>query len=496
MKPPPKRARPPAGLALAALALGLGIGTAPAGRAAAPAGDTPADYSHSLPLSAGGKGGVTALRLPPAVYLHARSADLNDLRLFDRDGNRLAFALQAAPVQARTGRQELPVTIFPLPGAASAAAARDEGGGLDIRTGPDGSLLSVTRVGAQRAPGGAEAPGRLAGLVLELGPGAQNGARPLIEALRFSLPTGVGAYQARVRIEASDDLKHWYELGSAELSWLVNRDTHTLANDRIELPASSFRYARLSWESGAPLLFSRISAEAVTRTEIAAPTDTLLLQAAPGKAGQDLVYQSAPAIPVEKIGLQLAEPNLVLPVQLGRYQELPSRQLGQPSSWHFEPLLRTTFYRITQDGRERNSGELTVPPQHVEQWVLRPQAALGAAPQLRLTWSPSTLLFLANGKEPYTLAFGRPGAPRAALDVAQVAPGFSQGELQALDQARAGALAQRAGASAERSVVAAAGQSANLRLATLWGALALGVGVLGFFSWRLLRQMNGQRDPS
>lgn len=287
MKPPPKRARlAPATLALASALAALGL--APAGRAAAPAApasDTPADYSHSLPLSAGGKGGVTALRLPPAVYLHARSADLSDLRLFDRDGNKLAFALQAAPVLARTGRQELAVTIFPVPGAA-AAAARDEGGGLDIRTGPDGRLLSVTRVGAEPARGRAEAPGRLAGLVLEVGPGAQDGAQsdahPLIDALRFSLPAGVGAYQARVRLEASDDLKRWYELGSAELSWLVNRDTQTLANDRIELPASSFRYARLSWEDGAPLLFSRISAEAVTRTEIAAPTDTLLLPSAPG----------------------------------------------------------------------------------------------------------------------------------------------------------------------------------------------------------------------
>ncbi|HAT30198.1 MAG TPA: hypothetical protein DCW29_04905, partial [Janthinobacterium sp.] len=79
--------RPTFGPTLAAtLALTLALAGA---AAAAPPSDTPADYAYGLPLSVSGNAGVVAFRLPREVYLHAASAELNDLRLFDRQGNKL-----------------------------------------------------------------------------------------------------------------------------------------------------------------------------------------------------------------------------------------------------------------------------------------------------------------------------------------------------------------------------------------------------------------------
>ncbi|MEC5159576.1 MULTISPECIES: DUF3999 family protein [unclassified Janthinobacterium] len=450
--------------------------------AAAPS-DTPADYPHSLPLSVSGTGGVVAFRLPQSVYLRAATPDLRDLRLFDKDGNKLAFALQRPPAQARTSRSELPARIFPVTGARGDAQG-DDAGGLDIRTGSDGRLLSVTRAArAGEVPGKAE----LSSLVLDIG---QTDAA--VNALRFRLPAGTASYHAQVWLEVSDDLKRWEPIGAAALDWLVNSDTQTLANDRIEFEARRLRYARLSWREGAPLLFAGISAESISQTDIAPHAERLVLQAAPGKVGQDLVYKGAVAIPVEKIGLQFSEPNVVLPSVLGRYHELPGRQLGQPSTLSFEPLVRATFYQITQAGRTRSSGDMAVAPLHNAQWVLRPLNGAGGKPALRLVWSPSSVVFLANGKPPYTLAFGRADAAAAAVELEQVAPGFSQGELQTLEQAQAGPLASRQPDSAAPAVAAGAARAAQLRLAALWAVLLLGVGVLGFFAWRLIKQMNDQ----
>ncbi|HAT33115.1 MAG TPA: hypothetical protein DCW29_20390 [Janthinobacterium sp.] len=296
----------------------------------------------------------------------------------------------------------------------------------------------------------------------------------------------------------SDDLKQWEALGPASLNWLRNSETQTLANDKIEFAPRAFRYARLSWKEGKPLLFARVNAELLSQTEVAAQTEQLLLQPSPGKLEHDLVYAAAIAIPVEKIGLQFSEQNVVLPALLGRYQELPPRQLGQSGSLSFQPLASATFYQITQSGQQRSSGELPIATEHTAQWVLRPQAGSASRPALRLVWSPASVIFLANGNAPYTLAFGRAHAEAAARDLAQVAPNFQSAELLNLEQAKAGALQtlRASPAGAEAAEAAAMAKAAQLRLAALWSVLLLGVAVLGFFAWRLVKQMKeGEGAP-
>ena len=73
--------------------------------------------------------------------------------------------------------------------------------------------------------------------------------------------------------------------------------------------------------------------------------------------------------------------------------------------------------------------------------------------------------------------------------VAQVAPGFSAAELQRLEQAVAGPAQEQHVLAQGPSDAQAASASARARMAILWGALLLGVGVLGVMAWRLFRQV-------
>ncbi|MDT1843167.1 DUF3999 domain-containing protein, partial [Acinetobacter baumannii] len=54
--------------------------------AVASPGDAPAGYSHILPLRVDANQAVMQLQVPREVYLHARSPELNDLRVFDAGG--------------------------------------------------------------------------------------------------------------------------------------------------------------------------------------------------------------------------------------------------------------------------------------------------------------------------------------------------------------------------------------------------------------------------
>lgn len=467
-----------------------GLLMAPSTFAAETNADSAQQYSHAMPVTVNGKDALVQLRLPKDVYLGAQSAELADLRLFDGRGAKVPYALIIPEAEAKISVRTVPATIFPLMAERRAGAAN---AGLDIRTSPDGSLVSVHT----RVTGNAPASGQLAALVLDMGVAAGAGQPPAqLSALRLSLPKDVSNYTARVELEVSDDLKQWDSLGESVVSWLTNADTKALANDRIEFEPRAFRYARLSWRDGAPVAFSAIVAEVRSRTAVAVPLESMTLTPQPGKFVGDLRYPAAIAMPVRSFALQFAQQNVVMPAAVGHYVEIPSIKKGQPNSWKFQPSFGATFYQITQSGRTRRSGDLDLNDAHAAEWVLRPQTTLASPPSLRVSWQPATLVFLANGNGPYTLAVGRTGVPPVRVDISKVAPGFSSQELVALEQASVGPATQQRGAASASSTAALAGTSAQGRQMILWGVLGFGLIVLGAMTKVLLGQMRNTNPES
>jgi hypothetical protein len=446
--------------------------------AATAASDSPQDYTHVFPLTVSGKPSVVQLQLPRDAYLNARSASLNDLRVFDAHGTPQPFALRQPDAVPSTTHRALPVRIFPL------MAERPDVplAGLEVSTATDGRVLSV-RLPAQQ---GAPAPGakeRLAGLVLDL---RQEGMKepPTIDALHFTLPAGRHTYTGQVWLEASDDLKHWDAVGVAELSWLANASAETLANDKLEFAPRPMRYARLSWRSGEPLPFASISAQSPVRGASTAPIESLLLQPQPGRDPRDLQYSKPAGVTPRHVGLQIDSGNLVLPAMLGSYVVV--RRTGE---LRFSPAVRSTFFRLEKDGQTRMSNDISAPSWIGERWVLRFDEPPPVKPALRLSWVPATLVFVAGGTPPYKLAVGRDKAAPAQRDINEVAPGFSPAELRTLDRATAGPVQEQLEALASAAKRASADSSAaQNRLMILWGVLVLGVALVAGMVWRLLRQ--------
>lgn len=459
-------------------------------QAAKPASDTPADYRYHMELKSGAQQGVVSLRLPKDVYLNARSPALNDLRLFDAQGNKVPFSLYLPAVQSHLQRNTTPVIVFPV--LANKASVSDTQLDLDIQTSANGSLLAVKVKGDNKKGSGKPA---LQSLIMDLQPAISSGGsdsktKPLINALRFTLPASINNYSAQVWLEASDDLQHWDTIGTAELAWLQNSETQTLATDKLEFEPRRFRYARLSWRKGEPVEFTTITAQTVIQIANAPAIDTMEIQPQAGKLDHDLLYRAALAIPVESLNLQFVEPNIVFPASIGSYQELPSKNAGVATTWRFVPLQQATFYQIRQNDKQRHSGEIVLPATHNAEWIIRPQGPTTSKPVMQISWQPASLIFVTSGQPPYQLAFGRDNIASAAMELSQVAPDFSIAELQKLEQLNPGPLQQNAApGNTTPSEAAATAASAKQRMWLLWGVLALGVLVLGAMAWNLVKQM-------
>ncbi len=448
---------------------------------AAAASDTPRDYTHVIPLEVRGKPSVVQLQLPRDAYLNARSPVLIDVRVFDALGVPQPFALRQPEAEASTVHRPLPVRVFPL----MAARADAPLAGLEVSTGNDGRVLSVRLPAQQDAAAGRPT---LAGLVLDLRQQG-SGEPPVVDALRFTLPAGRSTYSGQVWLEASDDLKRWDTVGVAELSWLANASEETLANDKLEFAPRRMRYARLGWRSGEPLQFAAIEAQSPVLKEVPPATESLLLQPQPGRDPRDLQYVKPAALAQVRAGLQLDQGNLVLPATLGSY-----RLQHRSGQYRFEPAIRTTFYRLEQDGKPRASGDVELPAWLDDRIVLRFDQPPSIKPALRISWQPATLVFVAGGMPPYQLAVGRDNAAPHARPVGEVAPGFTPDELRALVRATPGKAQAQSEALADAARRTSANASAaQRRLMILWGVLVLGVAVVAGMVWRLLRQVESSR---
>ncbi len=465
--------------------------------AQAPVAPRADDFEMQLPLSVSGSNGVVQLLLPKQVYLHSKTNDLSDLRVFNGAGELLPFAFLPTnakpPEPTRISFRESAAAIFPVE-STDLQRARDVQ--LEVKASPDGSLLAISA--QSNAP---KADTHLSSLILDLGWSAPT---ETLEGLRLLLPEATAQYRAMLGIDRSEDLKLWDTVAQSNIDWLKGSGDVRLVNDRIEIPSSQGRYLRIRWLEGEPLEFAQVLArwrDAPTNLErpLTDPIYEIKLAAQSGRLPTDFVFATSPAIAATEIGLNLPETNTVVPVGIGFYRETP----GRNPAWTFDPRVENTFYRLMRAGSERRSSRLSVGASQGSEWVVRAYAqtpAIGApGPELVLRWKPQSLAFTARGND-FKLAFGAAPAlaarmPGQAVGIDRVAPGYRVDELGGLESAVAGVAyaSNRSQRPATEIAAASAPDDGRRRKFILWSMLILGVLVLAYMSWRLFAQM-GQSE--
>ena len=454
----------------------------------------PSDFAMQLPLRLSGDNGVVQLQLPLSVYQHAQSASLADVRVFNSAGQPVPFAFFQPTRSSTTQWRESDVNLFPL----MSGPADDPSGQLelDVRASQDGTLLSVHAKGI----GKKQAGNQLIALILDLG---KSPVGETLDSLQLFLPDSVAeSYRADLAIEQSDDLKLWDRVAQSRIDWLKSapldsKSSADLVNDRIPLSARAGRYVRIQWLEGKPLQFKRVVARWRSSTAPIDETMEVVLKPGPGKIAGDWAYASSPAIAANEIGLNLPNANTVMPVSIGFYrqQQKPTRQ------WLLDAITYNTFYRLNQNGVERRSSRLHIAPQGSSEWVVRPQTASADAPELVLRWRPSTIVFTAQGgnksseNASFILAFGANAEKLKQLQTSNsplslVAPGFSDSDLNQLEQAVLGDAVATSATTQATISVETADSKINKRTLWLWGVLIFGTLLLAGMSWRLYKQMN------
>jgi hypothetical protein len=431
--------------------------------------EKPADFAFGIPLALEGDHAFYRVDMPAAVYRGSARMDLGDLRVFNADEGIVPYAYVPSAAPARERRSPLALPLFPL--FADRDRADFSGMSLNITRNVSGTIVSVT---TQDVP--APAPEqKLVGYLID----ATSLAEP-IGAVTLVWPEQMQRLSTRIRIEASDDLERWRTLAAEAPLLDLQYAGRRLRRDRVELPLVQPKYLRLSWPAGAsPVALNAVQAEFGERIVETARQWSEATGTAVAGNENEYEFDLDGAYPIDRVAIDLPELNAVVPGEL-----LARATRDQP----WRPVASLIAYRLRQEGGELGADPTPIFAAGMRYWLLRVDPKSGGfgrgQPRLRAGWAVQQIVFAARGSGPFVLAYGNPNLVSSALPITSLVPGYGTAKdpLAAAGTARPEASAPLGGRARLRPAI-------DLRRATLWGVLFLGVVVLAWMAWRLSRQM-------
>ncbi len=398
-------------LGLKFLALGL-LSAAACSALAANAADTTAAISLE------GAGPYHRLTLPSALYGRAAYSDLRDVRVRNAQGQPVPFAWldTAAPNQAVVSQK---APLFALP---SKGPAQDDGV-LGIRLRADGTL-ALAKVGAQPAAGAS------AQWFIDV-----SQIRGSLLQARFALAAGTQGLFA-FELEASDDLRQWRSVGRNEQLLQLDQGGQKLERLSVDLGQIRAKYLRLRWSDAAQsAVLAGVEIDSISSTEAAVQTEWSGAIAPERCAADYCDYRLPRGMPAHGVRINLAQTNTLAEVKIsGMWDAPPAPSKPEETRHHHRnPLhalharhhrsgsapvaqapdevhqLSTVVYRLAQPKGDAQSPALALDAAVYQRLRLRtagPIAVLGATPPtINVSTSLRSLVFLAQGQAPFSLAW-------------------------------------------------------------------------------------------
>ena len=361
-------------------------------------------------LTLDGQGGsVLSYMLPESVFLGLQDPAFRDLCVFDADGTPVPFSVRLPQGQKDGKDYSAPVAYFPW-------APKTEGQGGAVASTPSVADIEITaagtivRIKGQQGAGTTGAketlPPRRVLLDME----------PFLKQMKDPLPVGLEGFSLKdlrghslkvqtssdshffsyVTMQTSADLSQWRSLGERQALARMRQGDDLLQRDTLTLPPSMDRYLLLHFEGDAVPLSGL---EAQVRFDSTQPLmRERIIPGTKAADGRSITYDIGGSFPLSSITFDMPQPEMMA-VQL-------ERRSTTNAPWR--SYTRGLIYRLEKEGVTIVNDPIPV-QEYTRYWRLAARDAIpfAAAPGLRAAWKPRELVFLARGKGPWTVAYGR-----------------------------------------------------------------------------------------
>ncbi|MDR0769640.1 MAG: DUF3999 domain-containing protein [Burkholderiales bacterium] len=466
-------------------------------------------FHHYFALELDGNASYYLFALTPEAYQASMTLDGRDLLIIDTNGNSVPYAFGGNLETSETPKKSFlrPVPWFPLPRSQSGKNVQD---GFIIAT--DGALrIRERQVEAEHRSGDIV---DLSGIVDTTNGKSRSDDTPGLDALFVRIdisPGGTEEYLGTVEVLASNDLRSWAPVTTAQLMRLDHRGQR-LERERIDfdgaLLAKPPRYLQLRWR-GTPPIIAGIEVELLPPRGSDPTAQTPLNKQSEfrdwrGKlSGQMLpentvFFDTGGAFPADRLRFHLPRLNTVVPVKL-------YSRADENAPWR---LIRAeTLYRLQgRDGTEQETPEIRIAPNRDRFWKITAERENNNAGNtgndkgnlrgaenpafdgvlLSVGWRPETITFLAQGTPPFLLAIGNAHAADAGIPLTRLLAGNNPYLAAAHIGAPQPAPANVPSFSPRTDSLSLEEQT---RRAILWGVLLAVVALLAFMAWKVAKHL-------
>lgn len=439
------------------------------------------EFSWRATLSMPAGASVARVGLPAQAMVQLQSREAHDIRVFNAEGEAVAFSLAVPPAAAVASAQTLTYPAFPLFTTRHTKTAAKGAVKVQLEQTKGASAVWVHFDDAGKAANSPDASAtRLPSVLFDT-----RKEKASLSALSLQADFPANAL-VHFSLASSTDLVHWTPLALRGPLFRFEGENapanQTLALEQPYQPEG--RYLRLSWDAQANVQVKGFTGT-VAPTLVAPEAVRASLPAGLPDGNTSLTWPIDFATPLAALHLSSSRPNTLVPVNiLGRNDSSqPWRLLGQ-----------TVVYRVGSAGQETSNPPVALGYPSVR-W-LRVEATngmtlAGADLQASAEFAPIELLVLASGKAPFELVLGRAHTASSAVAPSMLTqlvktklenlPSATLTNIRLTPHAARGGALQRAlpVGTEQRSVV-------------LWVVLLAGVLVLAGVAYALMRQLSSK----
>ncbi|CAM6714336.1 MULTISPECIES: DUF3999 family protein [Enterobacter] len=430
--------------------------------------ESPRDYAFGRSLDTSAPSQWYRVMLPLAVYAQSTSPDLHDVRVFNQSGEPVPFSLIAA-TRPQASVQSTALRLFPLD--ASPLAPASDAGDSD-------KILLRSRDGVEIVLQGQKAAAAGQHYLLTLP--EQASGELAISQLQLLWNTPQSSWQGTASVYYSEDLKRWYTLGEEMPLLDVASGQDRLKLDRIDtetvLSPDANRYLMVVLNAQSQGI-TLTGVNAISAAAQADPEEIGLEGEGEPLSASEAQWRWARPQPLHAVSISLNGEG-VLPVEI-------AWRSSEKDAWH--SLKKEVIYRL----EGKTSGPVSLSGGLV-------QAVKITTLNARLPeYLPSVtghrdrydLVFNAQGKAPYVLAWGNGAAKPAKVEPDMLIPAdlrktYDMANLPQADVVDDVAL----GGEARLTATSAADRESRLNTLLVWGVLIAGVILLAGMAWRIWRE--------
>ena len=438
------------------------------------------DFAYGMEIQTKNKQAIQASLLPAHFYENIRNPTLSDFRVFDARGQVMPAYIKKPNID--TSKSETKILDF-YPIHAPKGKNLDA---LSLSLDRDNSKLSVVIDDAQQT----EDQGKLIAYIIE------NNQDIYLESLNFEWSKPETGFIRNVRLEQSSDLIHWSTLKNQTSLARLQHQNRTIGNNTIHVRINTKQFLRLSWNTNnTEFVITKVSANYKQKSQknvgerpslkpiLQRISDTTQLPI--GAQRQSVYAFTLPGyFPVNEIEINSTLDNYHFQARL------LSRRSSEPKNEKQHRWVehgKIEQYHLAMDDQVLKSVPQDLRNIKRNEWLLafiEPQK-VDIPPEVKMTWQPEYLVFLAKGKSPYTLAYGNPTIRGNKANISEVINQLSENEWQSINSRLNPLIEPKELGGPQKLLPPPAAKP--WRTIILWVALVLGVLAMGWMAFRLIK---------